>query len=159
MSERVVGRRQVLRGAGAVAGGVAVAGLAMASPALAKDDGGDGGDDREHRHGLTGSWQITRQDDGDPQIVQAVISFAGGGVLLTEDINPSASVFLGTWASPDGRQFRATFWTGSADPNNPGSKKITDSLLVAFATAMASRSEQSASHTPSFVSAVFVTVS
>ena len=104
MGEQSLGRRQVLRGAGVVAAGgaavTAVTGLGLASPAMASDD--DGG-------GLTGSWMVTRQDDGDPTQVQAVFSFAGGGVFVEHDILPAGPPFTGTWARRDGGRFRATF--------------------------------------------------
>ena len=50
MSENAVGRRQALRGAGIAAGGVAIAGLATATPAAAGND-----------NGLLGSWMCVRQ--------------------------------------------------------------------------------------------------
>ena len=57
MTERTIRRRQVMLGAGAVAGGVAASGLASGTAALA----GDG-----NRGDVTGSWLITHQDAGDP---------------------------------------------------------------------------------------------
>jgi len=112
MSERTVGRRQVLRGAGVAAGGVAVAGLGLASPAMASEN--DNG-------GLAGSWLITRQDDGDPAKTQAVLSFAGGGVVVEHDIQPAGPPFTGTWARRDDDRFRATFWSGFPGQGGPGS--------------------------------------
>jgi hypothetical protein len=63
MSEGTIARRQVLRGAGIVAGGVAVTGVGLATPAMANEN---------EKGGLTGSWLVTRQDDGDRTQVQAV---------------------------------------------------------------------------------------
>lgn len=120
MGEQGLGRRQVLRGAGVVAAGgaavTAVTGLGLASPALASDDG-DGG--------LTGSWMIIRQDDGDPTRVQAVLSLAGGGVVVEHDILPAGPPFTGTWARRDGGRFRATFWSGFPGEGGPGSPGVT----------------------------------
>jgi hypothetical protein len=117
MGERSLGRRQVLRGAGVVAaGGAAVTGLGLASPAMASDD--DNG-------GLAGSWLITRQDDGDPTEVQAVLSFAGGGVIVEHDISPAGPPFTGTWARGGGGRFRATFWSGFPGGGGPGTAGVT----------------------------------
>jgi hypothetical protein len=117
MDERTLGRRQVLRRAGVVAtGGAAVAGLGLASPAIASGD--DGG-------GLAGSWMITRQDDGDPTEVQAVLSFAAGGVIVEHDIGPAGPPFTGTWARRGGGRFRATFWSGFPGEGGPGSPGVT----------------------------------
>lgn len=68
MTERTLGRREVLRGAGVAAGGVALTGLGAAA-AVADDDEG---------RGLSGSWLATRHDDppGDPAPVKVVFSFA-----------------------------------------------------------------------------------
>jgi hypothetical protein len=109
MSENAMGRRQALRGAGIAAGGVAVAGLATATPATA-DSGG----------GLLGSWLCVRQDDGSPDKVRLVLSFAGGGVIVSHDISPAGPPFTGTWAS-QGKSFRLTMWTGAAGEEGPES--------------------------------------
>ncbi|GAA3136389.1 hypothetical protein JOF29_001228 [Kribbella aluminosa] len=113
MSENAIGRRQALRGVGIAAGGVAVAGLATATPALA--DGGES-------NGLAGSWMCARQDTGSPAKIRLVLSFAGGGVFLSHDISPAGPPFTGTWSS-EGKSFRVTMWTGQAGaqgPNSPG---------------------------------------
>jgi hypothetical protein len=119
MGEQSLGRRQVLRGAGVVAAGgaavTAVSGLGLASPAIASDDGGGG---------LTGSWMVTRQDDGDPTRVRAVFSFAGGGVFVEHDILPAGPPFTGTWARRDGGRFRATIWSGFPGEGGPGSPGV-----------------------------------
>jgi hypothetical protein len=74
--------------------------------------------------GLTGSWMITRQDDGDPTQVKAVLSFAGGGVVVEHDILPAGPPFTGTWARRDGGRFRATFWSGFPGEGGPGSPGV-----------------------------------
>lgn len=106
MSERSMGRRQVLLGAGVAAGGVALTGLG-AAPAVADEDKG---------HGLSGSWLVTRQDDppGDPTMVKAVFSFADGDVFVEHDINPAGPPFTGTWAERRHDEFTATIWSGFA---------------------------------------------
>ncbi|MGZ0151384.1 hypothetical protein ACXJJ3_30320 [Kribbella sp. WER1] len=108
MSENAIGRRQALRGAGIAAGGVAVAGLA-ATPALA--DSGDG---------LQGSWMCVRQDTGSPDKIRLVLSFAGGGVVVSHDISPASAPFTGAWSS-QGKSFRLTMWTGQAGNQGPTS--------------------------------------
>ena len=109
MSENAVGRRQALRGAGIAAGGVAIAGLATATPAAAGND-----------NGLLGSWMCVRQDDGTTDMVRLVLSFAGGGVFVSHDISPAGPPFTGTWSSK-GKSFRATFWTGFPGEQGPDS--------------------------------------
>jgi hypothetical protein len=113
MGEHVIGRRQMLRGAGVAAGGVAVTGLGLASPAVASDDS---------RGALAGSWLVTRQDNGSTSKTVAVLSFAGGGVVIAHDINPAGPPFTGTWARRGDGRFRATLWSGftGMGPNQPG---------------------------------------
>jgi hypothetical protein len=107
MTARTLGRRDVLLGAGAAAGAVALVGTG-ASPAMADDETSD----RTAR----GSWLISRHDNppGDTSPVQAVVSFAGGGVFATQDIAPLAPGGLGSWAQHGRNGFRVTFWLGSA---------------------------------------------
>jgi hypothetical protein len=109
MSENAVGRRQALRGAGIAAGSVAVVGLGAATPAMADGD-----------NGLLGSWLCVRQDDGSPDKVRLVLSFAGGGVGVAHDISPAGPPFTGTW-SRQGRSFRGTFWSGFPGEQGPES--------------------------------------
>jgi hypothetical protein len=113
MTEQVIDRRHLLRGAGVAAGGAAVGAVAFAAPASAQDNG---------EHGLSGSWLITRQDDGTPGTITAVLSLAGGNVVVEHDINPAGPPFTGTWARGEGQGFRATFWSGQAGegPGQPG---------------------------------------
>ena len=109
MSENAMGRRQALRGAGMAAGGVAIVGLGAATPALADND-----------NGLLGSWICVRQDDGTTDKIRLVLSFAGGGVIISHDISPAGPPFTGTWAR-HGKSFRATFWTGFPGEQGPES--------------------------------------
>ncbi len=109
MSENAVGRRQALRGAGIAAGSVAIVGLGTATPAMADSD-----------NGLLGSWLSVRQDDGSPDKLRLVLSFAGGGVFVSHDISPAGPPFTGTWAR-QGKSFRATFWTGFPGEQGPES--------------------------------------
>jgi hypothetical protein len=110
MAESVLDRRQVLRGAGVAAGGVAVGALAFATPASAQDTG---------EQSLSGSWLVVRQDDGSPDKTTLVLSFGGGNVMISHDINPAGPPFTGSWKGQDDQRFRATFWTGLPG-NGPG---------------------------------------
>jgi hypothetical protein len=115
MAEHVIGRRQVLRGAGVAAGGAAVGAVAFAGPASASPEGHGG-------HGkLSGSWLIVRQDDGTTTTTTGVLSFAAGNVMIEHDINPAGPPFSGTWEGHDGR-LKATLWSGASGngPNQPG---------------------------------------
>jgi hypothetical protein len=111
MIEDSVGRRNVLRGAG-VAGGVALSGVAMASPASAGESHGDG-------H-LSGSWRVNVHNDDGAESV-SILSFAAGQVCIVHDISPAGPPFTGTWRFRGG-SFRATVLTGSAGngPDSPG---------------------------------------
>jgi hypothetical protein len=108
---QTIGRRRMLRGAGAAAGGAVVSTVALASPALA-----DGGHSR-----VAGSWMIVHQDEANPTEVQAVISFALGGVFISHDISPAGPPFTGTWERRGDHRFRATFWSGFPGEEGPGS--------------------------------------
>jgi len=121
MAEHIIDRRRMLRGAGVAAGGVAISTVGLAAPALA--------DGRSHSR-ITGSWMVTRQDDGDPAEVQAVFSFTDGGVAIEHDIGPAGPPFTGTWAARQGNRFRATFWTGFPGDEGPGSPGLTVRVQV-----------------------------
>jgi len=114
MSENAVGRRQALRGAGIAAGGVAIAGLATATPAMAGND-----------NGLFGSWMCVRQDDGTTDKVRLVLSFAAGDVVIEHDISPAGPPFTGSWERRGDHRFRATFWSGFPGDEGPGSSGPT----------------------------------
>jgi len=116
MTEHVIDRRNVLRGAGIAASGAAIGAVGFAGPASASSRGHD------HHGSLSGSWLIVREDDGTTTEVTAVLSFAAGGVIISHDINPAGPPFTGTWESSEDHRFEATFWTGTAGggPNQPG---------------------------------------
>ena len=121
METQAIGRRQMLRGAGIAAGGVAVATVGMAAPAKA-DDGDKNG-------GLLGAWMITRQDDGDSRMITGVASFAAGGVALFQDINPAGPAFAGAFKQGDHKKFRSTIISGSnADVAFPGAPALTQTV-------------------------------
>jgi hypothetical protein len=117
MTEHVIDRRNVLRGAGIAAGGAAIGAVGFAGPASASSH-----DHHHHHESLSGSWLIVRQDDGTTTPVTAVLSFAAGNVVIEHDINPAGPPFTGTWEGEEHRRFDATFWTGTAGggPNQPG---------------------------------------
>ena len=121
MVDHVLGRRQVLRGAG-VATGAAALGVALASPANASESK----DDR-----LARSWLVVHQDDpsGDTPKVQSVVSFAGGGVLLSHDINPESPAQSGTWEAWNGDRFKGTMWGGQAS-DGPDSPSFTVRIRI-----------------------------
>jgi len=115
MSNGAMDRRQMLTKAGMAAGAVAAGSVVMASPASADGEGGGAG--------LNGSYLVHRQSDTDPgDKAAAVLSFAGGNVMVIHDINPGGPPFTGTWAQREKNGFRATVWTGFAGqgPNQPG---------------------------------------
>ncbi|MGH8889087.1 MAG: hypothetical protein ACRDV3_04910 [Acidothermaceae bacterium] len=115
MAASMIGRRELLRGAGVAATGAAVGVLGFATPAMASE--GDHGESES----VLGSWLVTRQDEGTPAPTMAVLSFAVGGVFLSHDIQPSSTPFSGTWAG-NSSSFRATFWSGqtTGQPGQPG---------------------------------------
>lgn len=116
MTEHIIGRRSVLRGAGVAAVGAAVGGLGVASPAMA---------DEGNSARITGSWFITRHDTSAPGTVKAILSLTAGGVIIAHDINPAGAPLTGTW-SGSGHSFEATMWTGEAGegPNAPGGPTV-----------------------------------
>jgi hypothetical protein len=120
MDEHVLNRRRVLLGTGAVAmGGVAVA--ASAASASASGDSGP-----------SGSWVLSRKDDppGDGMKVTTVLSFAAGGVLISQDISPADSPFTGTWARRGDGGFQGTMWVGQPGPAGPGKPGLTVRVRV-----------------------------
>src|SRR6185437_2355530 len=118
MGASVIGRRELLRGAGVAAAGAAVGGLGFAAPSMASDeDHGDNGS-------VLGSWLITRQDKGTPTPTTGVLSFAVGGVFVSHDIQPAGPPFTGTWTG-NASGFRATFWTGQTTGPQPGQPGVT----------------------------------
>jgi hypothetical protein len=114
-----ISRRQALAGAGATAAIGAAALVLPASPAAA---------DEQQGNGLLGSWLINRKDDPSvfephPTPVEATVSFAGGGVFLTRDVNPPSAPGQGTWARTDQRGFVFIFLQGQQGPP-PGGVEI-----------------------------------
>lgn len=122
MDERIMNRRGVLTGAGAV-GAVALAGVAGASPAVAS---------AKVNRGVAGSWMITHQDDppGDPTPIKGVASFAEGGVLISHDILPAGPPATGTWARQGDNRFKGTFWSGFPGDGGPGTPGVTFRVQV-----------------------------
>jgi len=106
MESEQVGRRQLLRGAGAAVGGAAIVTAGVAAPAAA-DDGGKNG-------GLLGAWMVTRTDDADGTTAIGVAGFASGGVVVFQDVNPSGPAFTGAFAQRGRRRFRVRLLSGSA---------------------------------------------
>lgn len=125
MAEQALGRRQLIRGAGAAAGGLAVTGLggAMAAPAAAKDD------DDHHDSAIAGSWLASVHGDDGSELM-SVGSFAHGGVAITHDISPAGPPFTGSWEPRGENRFRATLWGGFPGPQGPGSVGPTARLRL-----------------------------
>ena len=114
MDEHVLNRRRVLLGTGAAA----IGGVALASSASATDNGDSG---------PSGSWVVSRKDDppGDTMTITTVVSFAAGGVLISQDISPADSPFTGTWARRGDGGFQGTMWVGQPGPAGPGKPGLT----------------------------------
>jgi hypothetical protein len=107
-----ISRRQALAGAGATAVVGAAALVLPASPAAA---------DEQQGNGLLGTWLINRKDnpsafDPHPTRVRATISFAGGGVFLTRDVNPPSAPGQGAWARTGESGFVFSFLSGEQGP-------------------------------------------
>ena len=103
MIDDAVGRRSVLRNAGMAAGGVALSGVVLTSPASAGESRGEGR--------LAGSWRVNvHNDDGDESV--SILSFAAGQVCVVHDISPAGPPFTGTWRLAGHGSFRATVLTG-----------------------------------------------
>lgn len=122
MDEHVLNRRRVLLGTGAAAmGGVAVAASAASASADGNSDSGP-----------SGSWVISRKDDppGDTMTVTTVVSFAAGGVLISQDISPAAAPFTGTWARRGDSGFQGTMWVGQPGPAGPDKPGLTVRVRV-----------------------------
>jgi hypothetical protein len=111
-----ISRRQALTGAGATAVIGAAALVLPASPAAADD---------RHDNGLQGSWLINRKNDPSPlqpppTPVLATVSFAGGGVFLTRDVNPPSAPGQGAWARTGEKGFVFSFLSGQQGPPSGG---------------------------------------
>lgn len=132
MSNETVERRLLLRGAG-LAGAAVLGSTAIAAGADAhdRDDDRDRHDHDDDRSKVVGSWLITHQDDpgGDPTKVMGVASFAKGGVLANQDINPIAPTGLGAWEGRDENRFTGSFWAG-APGGGPGEPGVTVNVMI-----------------------------
>ena len=119
MRTEPVGRRQVLRGVGAAAGGVAITTLGVTSSAKA-------GEVNDDHSALLGAWLVTRHDDGDSVTTQGVAIFAAAGIGLFQDLNPAGPTFFGAFAENGHRKFRSTLMSGSrANEPFPGIPALT----------------------------------
>ena len=111
-----IGRRELIKGAGA--GAVAVAALTLPATSAAAEGERSGG-----RSGLLGGWLLTVKNAA-PQTgtTKATVTFGAGGDLATVDISPSGTTGLGTWRrGEESDDFVLTFWTADSDQQqNPG---------------------------------------
>ncbi len=123
MEKQEIGRREILRTVGAVAGGAALATAAMSSTAHA-DDGHD-----DERRRINGSWMVTAVVDGQPGSTMVVASFATGGVAISHEIQPAGPPYTGTWARTGGNGLQSTMWSGTPG-QGPGSPGDTAKLHV-----------------------------
>ena len=113
MNEDTQGRRSVLSNAGLAAGGVVLGGVALAQPASATED-------HDHNN-VAGSWRVdVHNDNGDE--TDSIVSFAGGGVGVVQDISPAGPPVTGSWRMGRYGAFKATVLTGTAGggPGSPG---------------------------------------
>lgn len=122
MAGNTIDRRRLLHGAGAAAGGAAVAGMSvMATQPAAAGSGSKR---------LEGSWLVevpAGGPTGGPLL--SVGSFADGGVAITHDIRPAGPPFTGSWAQT-GSRWRATLWSGFPGEGGPGSAGPTARLRL-----------------------------
>jgi len=101
MGNGLVGRREVLTGAGAAGAAVLLGGVGNATIAKA-DDGG-------RSSGLGTFWfKVTTTSAGGPPPFNAVVGFAGGGVALTNDGSHPNNTYLGAW-NRDGNSLEVQF--------------------------------------------------
>lgn len=116
MTDEVIERRMLLRGAG-LAGATVIGGTTLAASAAAGDE--------EHSR-VTGSWLVTHRDDpgGDPTEIMGVASFAAGGVVANQDISPISPTGLGSWKRRGRNGFRASLWAGIPG-DGPGAPGLT----------------------------------
>jgi hypothetical protein len=132
MTNETVERRLLLRGAG-LAGAAVLGSTAIAAGADAhdRDDDRDRHDHDDDRSKVVGSWLITHQDDpgGNPTKVTGVASFAEGGVLANQDINPIAPTGLGAWEGHGDNRFTGNFWAG-APGGGPEEPAVTLNVMI-----------------------------
>ncbi len=91
MDDHTMGRRRLLKGAGAAAGGAVVGGLTTASPAQADND--------HHGGRAVGSWLATRFDPADGVERTFTLNLGRGGVASMVDISPVFITGQGPWTS------------------------------------------------------------
>jgi hypothetical protein len=105
----------MLMGAGAGAVGLAAVEIGLpAATASASED--------KSSPSLTGGWLIIHRDTSPDQgsDVQAVVTFAAGGALVSRDINPPGDPQLGAWRATDDHGFVGTFYDSFSDnPSGP----------------------------------------
>jgi hypothetical protein len=113
MSEVQVGRRQLMKGAGA--GAVALAALTL--PAT-----GASAQPERRTSAVEGGWLITVVNPPpDTSTTKTVLSFGAGGDVATVDISPPSPTGLGSWKATEEDGFALTFWAADSDQNqNPG---------------------------------------
>ena len=73
------------------------------------------------RHQSEGTFVMTRppRDPTDPKPVRAVVTFAPGGALASNDFDPPSPPGLGAWESDGDHRFQSVFWLGDRDPSDP----------------------------------------
>ena len=88
-------------------------------------------DHDDDRSKVVGSWLITHQDDpgGNPTKVTGVASFAEGGVLANQDINPIAPTGLGAWEGHGDNRFTGNFWAGTPG-GGPEEPAVTLNVMI-----------------------------
>ena len=119
MDGGMIGRRQLIAGAG-VAGAGVVGALAVLRPqaALAAEDSGKS---------IVGGWNAVVVDLDQGQTIQVVIAFApGGGVMETDDGGGGQpGVGVGAWVATGDHRFRLEFFSFGADPQSGGVVTVT----------------------------------
>jgi hypothetical protein len=111
-----MGRRQVLKGAGAVGVGA----LAALAPATVLADNEDNAD------GLLGTWNAPHTHETGPfagTTTDGNLSFTRGGAISAHDTDQQATG-LGNWVKSGGNGFRFTFHTFIFNPNFPSGTKV-----------------------------------
>jgi len=113
MSEVRVGRRQLMKGAGA--GAVALAALTLPST-------GASAQPERRSSGVEGGWLLTVKNAApDNGTTKAVATFGAGGDLSSVDISPPSPTGLGSWKATEEDGFALTFWAADSDQSqNPG---------------------------------------
>jgi hypothetical protein len=111
-----MGRRQILKGAGAVGVGA----LAALAPATVLADNEDNAD------GLLGTWNAPHTHETGPfagRTTDGNFSFTRGGAMSAHDTDQQATG-LGNWVKSRENGFRFTFHTFIFNPNFPSGTKV-----------------------------------